>query len=199
MFCPMCGSEIKSENVKFCPNCGNELHIPSGVSGSASEKKNQNSTQNPTVSVEEAKTVEFPEVQPSQVKYSEDSGSQATKSLVFGILSLAIGGVTLFIGGFFNFIRSMISSMGGFPGPFSVSPYTLFPILIIVHVVCLIFAIVGTVNGGRAKEFDPDDGVGKAGHVFSILGIVLNSIAMAVAGIFLFMTIFTGFYFFSII
>jgi len=160
MFCSNCGEKLHSQNQKFCPSCGSELsNIPDTPQLRAEE--NQASPTVRSVPVYESKTINV-----------GGPGPHSKKCLTFAIVSLAIGGVG-FAFGSISFMRILI------PFPFHLDYFIRFILLIIaaiLNVTGLVFGILSRTNSSKAGKFEPINTLEKVGSVFSVFGIIMNSI-----------------------
>ena len=68
------------------------------------------------------------------------------------------------------------------------SPYmprnpSLWMVPLILHVIGLVFSILSKVNSRKARTFEGENGLQKAGSIISVFGIVLNVIFLVVVPI----------------
>ncbi|TFF91801.1 MAG: zinc ribbon domain-containing protein [Promethearchaeota archaeon] len=188
MYCPVCGQKIEFPDASFCPSCGSEIHIISGVSKSIPQEDENGEIKPKNQSI----NVELPQVGETGLKKQEGTGPYSAKTLAFALVSCGIGGVTLGVGGFINFIRYIISS-SGVPPPSSfpiINPLLLITILIVARIAGLTFGIAAKTNGNKAVEYEPENGVQQVGNIFSYIGIIINSIFLVVSGFYLFTLLF---------
>ncbi|MFX1480314.1 MAG: zinc-ribbon domain-containing protein [Promethearchaeota archaeon] len=183
MFCPNCGEEIIEQDQKFCQNCGSEIPTTGEVP--------QRITVSPKPTpVAQKYSVPKPVSTPTYVRTAPTRGGPgpaSKKCLAFALVSLAIA------------IFTFGSAGGSGYGPFSFYIAGAIPriiIVIIAHIVGLVFGIVSRTNSREASMTEPINGVEKAGSVFAIFGIVVNSIGLAIALIFAFVS-WIPYYFFN--
>ena len=183
MFCPNCGEEIIEQDQKFCQNCGSE--IP--TSGEAPQSSKVSPKPTP---VTQSYAVPRPVPTPSYAQTPRTIGGpgrESKKCLAFALISLAIA--------IFTFSSS--SGTGFSPFSFYSFPGVPLPIVIIIaHIVGLVFGIVAKKSSSEASMTEPINAVEKAGSVFAVFGIVVNSIGLAMALIVSFVS-WVPFYFFS--
>lgn len=184
MFCPNCGEEIIEQDQKFCQNCGSE--IP--TTGEAPQPTIVSPKPTP---VAQKYSVPKPVPTPTYVRTAPTRGSPgpaSKKCLAFALVSLAIA------------IFTFSSSGGTGYGPFSFYIIPGIPrviIVIIAHIVGLVFGIVSRKNSRDASMTEPINGVEKAGSVFAVFGIVVNSIGLGLALIVAFTSWLPFFYLFG--
>jgi hypothetical protein len=53
----------------------------------------------------------------------------------------------------------------------------------VLHIIALIFSIVSRINSSKARKFEGENGLQKAGSIISVFGIVLNIIFLVIVPI----------------
>ncbi len=164
-----CGSEISNTSQKFCQECGHPIDEHTSIESSSTTVLLQQTQENASLSDKHFDAKKISTL--SNKKDNVDSYSK--RALVFGLLSFLISVVF--------FIVNSITTNIVYAAPLEWHQKNLIDILIsvfilIVSALGLIFGIVGKVQASRTSS---DSGVGKAGNVFSIIGIVINSILLA--------------------
>jgi len=199
MFCPDCGSKIEDPNQNFCPNCGRKIprvqetpqpeptyQRPSYQQPTYQPPTPNYSYQRPSTTSSQAPpptnyqsppstTYRSPYPQPrvkpvgDPERFSKISLGLAIPSAIFIIIGLYAGFFT------FMFTRS---------GYFGLIPWIG---VLVVHSIGLIFGIISVVNAKKAERLELANAIQKAGNVIGILGLIFNSILLAV-GIFFMLT-----------
>jgi len=65
----------------------------------------------------------------------------------------------------------------------------------VLHLVSFIFSIVSKVNSSRARKYEGENGLQKAGSIISVFGIVLNVIFLVVVPVMMGISIATWSYY----
>ena len=131
----------------------------------------------------EVVNVEIPQAKTIQWKEQGEAGPYSKKTLAFALVSCIIGGIALSVSVFITYVRFVISSYPS-PPPSNfpvIDPFLLTTVLIIVRIVGLIFGVIAKIDGNRAIEYEPENGVQQVGNVFSYIGIIINGIFLVFA------------------
>jgi DNA-directed RNA polymerase subunit RPC12/RpoP len=169
MFCPNCGEKLGIESQNYCQNCGSEILEKSQTF----QAKSQTPQAKYGLDQERTTSSAIPVTQyPTHVKREGEPGSYSKICLGFGIVSLVIGVISFNIGSpivlnsiYMNYIFVRRVFIG----------------LSVVHIVGIIFGIVSKVNSRKAKGLEPESSILKAGSTMGVIGIVINSLLMAIA------------------
>ena len=107
----------------------------------------------------------------------QGSGPYSRKALVFALIWPIFFIIAFYIGFIFTIFRR-----------FTYSPYFprnpgLWIIPLALHVLGLIFSILSKANSSKARKFEGENGLQKAGSIISVFGIVLNIIFLVVVPI----------------
>ncbi len=167
MYCPNCGTKLENPNQKFCQECGAQIPstsepITSDTQATMSEYAIPPTTQ----SSFQTKPEPAPPSTAAQTSYKytiEDS----KKALGFGLPSLLIAVISLIV----------LPPFVLFPYLFG-SAIIILPVALGLHGLGLLFGILGTVFGSKASDYEPENGMQKAGMAFAIIGIILNSLSL---------------------
>ncbi|NVM37254.1 MAG: zinc ribbon domain-containing protein [Candidatus Lokiarchaeota archaeon] len=160
MFCSECGEKLIAENQKFCHNCGTEVLATSKATDYKAERI-QNATSPKISYVLVKKQTELQRGRPG--KYSK-------LCLEFALVSIAIGIVTLIIG--YNYYRF-------FYWPYyNIGRLVVSIGILLLRVAGLILGVSSKVNSSKAEKLEPYNDFEKAGSIFGILGIIINSIGL---------------------
>lgn len=148
---------MEIENQRYCQFCGSEiLHI------SETPQAPIRMTQNTAITG----SIPIPQYGPDAKKWGPP-GSKSKMSLVFGLISLIIMIISLFIG----FTLRMMSMMD----PYSTTR-RIYPGLIVTRVIGIIFGILSITISGNAKGLEPENAILKIGNALGIIGLVTNII-----------------------
>ncbi len=167
MFCPNCGEKLETLDQRFCASCGSEIQttITPEISQElqVSVEKTPAPPPAPVVPVYGAKPIK-----------SKGTGSYSRKSLAFALVWPIFFIIGLYIGFIFTIFRR-----------FTYSPYMprnpgLWIIPFVLHIIALIFSIVSRINSSKARKFEGENGLQKAGSIISVFGIVLNIIFLVI-------------------
>jgi len=161
MFCSNCGENLISTNQRFCQKCGTEVLATSKTTDYKTER-----TQNIT----EPKIYYVPVKQHRQIQrgspgiYSKLCLGLAFGSIIIGIVSLVIG---------YNILRSFYWEDFTIPGRLMLTI-----VLLLLRVGGLTMGVFSRVNGSKAELLEPLNDTEKAGSIFAIFGIIINSIGL---------------------
>ncbi len=169
MFCKNCGEKLEPHQ-KFCISCGSVvLDSPDAPQPRAEE--NQVSSTVRSVPVYDSKPIN-----------AGEPGLHSKRCFVFAIVSLVLAGAGLIYGGG-NVMRLLSPYYYYYPYySFGLGGFT---IAVVLNITGLIFGILSKTNSSKAKKFEPINTLRKVGGIFSIFGIVLNSIPVAVVAVIL--------------
>ncbi|MEJ2295384.1 MAG: zinc ribbon domain-containing protein [Candidatus Lokiarchaeota archaeon] len=174
MYCPNCGAELESPNQKFCQECGTQILGVAEPSSSKPEMDISQYSKPPST----ATTIQ-PPPQPTPVPATQKAirydikMEYSKKALGFGLVSFLIAIGSLFV------IPALVIIPLLNPYYYNYGTTIIFlPIVFGLHGLGLLFGILGTVFGSKAKEYDSDNGMQKAGLVFGIIGIIINALAL---------------------
>ncbi len=157
MFCSNCGEELLAPNQKFCQNCGTEDLATSKATDYKTERIQNVTSPKP---VKQPRQLQMG----SPGKYSKWSLGLALISIVIGIVSLIIG---------FNLFRIFIS-----PSYNRIGRLVIMIVILLLRVGGLIMGVFSKVNSSKAEIFEPYNDVEKAGSIFGIFGILINSVGL---------------------
>ena len=158
MFCSNCGENLLSTNQKFCQNCGTEVLATSKATDYKTERI-QNVTSPKPVK------------QPRQLQKGSP-GKYSNWSLGLALISIAIGIVSLIIG--INLSRIFFI----FPSYNRIVRLVAMIVILLLRVGGLIMGVFSKVNSSKAEIFEPYNDVEKAGSIFGIFGILINSVGL---------------------
>jgi len=169
MSCKNCGEKLEPHQ-NFCPSCGSVVLD----SPDATQLRVQENQVSSTVrSVPDSKPINA--VRP---------GLHSKKCFAFAIVSLVLAGAGLIYGG--GIVMRLLSPYYYYyPYPYYSFGLGGFIIAVVLNITGLIFGILSKTNSSKAKKFEPINTLRKVGGVFSVFGIVLNSIPVAVVAIIL--------------
>lgn len=159
MFCSNCGENLIAENQQFCHKCGAEVLAPSKVTDYKTER---------------IQDVTPPKIYYVPIKQQRQRGSpgQYSKMCIgFAFGSIIIGIVSLVIG--YNFYRFFYWSSYIISGRL-----VLAIVILLLRVGGLTLGVFSRVNGSKAEIFEPYNDTEKAGSIFAIFGILINSIGL---------------------
>lgn len=161
MFCSECGEKLIAENQKFCHNCGTKVLVTSKA---------------PDYKTERIQNVAAPNIYYAPVKQQPQlqkgrPGKYSKLCLVLALVSIVIGIVSLIIG--YNYNRFFYSPNYIVLGRLVVSLG-----ILLLRVAGLILGVFSKVNSSKAEIFEPYNDVEKAGSIFGILAIIINSIGL---------------------
>ena len=168
MFCPNCGEKLETPNQSFCAQCGSKIVI----------------TQTPEISQEPKVPVEPPprstpttavSVYDTKPIKSQGTGPYSRKALAFALIWPIFFLIAFYMGFIFTIIRRLSPYMPRNP--------SLWMVPLILHVIGLVFSILSKVNSSKARTFEGENGLQKAGSIISVFGIVLNVIFLVVVPI----------------
>jgi len=167
MFCPNCGEKLETPNQKFCANCGSTIQTTLAP-------EIYQSPQPPVVKTPTPPPVSAVPVYDVKPIKSKGTGPYSRKSLTFALIWPGFFIPGFYVGFLFMIFRS-----------FSYSPYMprnpgLWIIPFALHLVSLIFSIVSKVNSSKARKYEAENGIQKAGSIISVFGIVLNVIFLVI-------------------
>lgn len=185
MFCPNCGEELRDSNQRFCSRCGSKIS-PSGKNIELEPVPKQIIT--PVVQQLEQQQSQIP-VAPQKVPIKGAVGPYSKKSLAEGIISIGFTVAALYC----SFIVFMISRAFMFlPSPM-VQPVIrrtiILSVVAVIYLVGLLLANGARSNSKKAKNYETENGIQKAGNTLGIIGTIINSIGIAVILITLFISI----------
>ena len=158
MFCSNCGENLLATNQRFCHNCGTEVLATSKATDYKTER-----IQNVTA----PRLLYAPVKQQEQLqmgrpgKYSKLCLGLALGSIVIGIVSLIIG---------YNSFRFFYWN--------SIGRIVVLIVALLLRVGGLVMGVFSKVNSSKAELFEPYNDVEKAGSIFGIFGILINSIGL---------------------
>ncbi|MHA2288360.1 MAG: zinc-ribbon domain-containing protein [Promethearchaeota archaeon] len=170
MFCPNCGEQLETPNQSFCAQCGSKIDITLTPEISQEPQvpvvETPTSPPVPSVSVYDTKPIK-----------SQGTGPYSRKALAFALIWPIFFIIAFYIGFIFTIFRR-----------FTYSPYmprnpSLWVIPLVLHVIALIFSIVSRANSSKARKFEGENGLQKAGSILSVFGIVLNVIFLVIVPI----------------
>jgi hypothetical protein len=167
MYCTNCGAELELPNQKFCQECGAEQLANVPVS-QAPPKIDMSQYAIPPASQAPQSYSPAPSAT-IQTKFGSSSNMYSKRSLGFALPSFLLAIISLLIFPAFTFYP-MMYGYGSVVG--------IIPIVLVIHGLGLAFGIVAVVNGVKARNLEPDNGMEKAGNAFGILGIIFNSLAL---------------------
>jgi len=160
MFCSECGEKLIAPDQKFCHNCGTEVLATS----KANDDKNER-IQN----VSAPKILYTPVKQQRQLKMGRP-GKYSKLCLEFSLVSIVIGLVTLIIG--YNYYWL-------FNYPYNNIGRLVFVIVVLLlRVGGLIMGVFSKIYSSKAEKLEPYNDIEKAGSIFGIFGILINSIGL---------------------
>ncbi|MFX1375911.1 MAG: hypothetical protein ACFFA0_08885 [Promethearchaeota archaeon] len=160
MFCQNCGSELEIENQRYCQECGSEILYVSQRSQTPI-RMTQNTAINSSIPIPQYTTF---------VKKGGPASSQSNISFGFGLVSLIIGLITLYIG--LN-IRGIT---------YFYTPRPMFLVgLNVARVIGIIFAIISIISSGIAKGMESDNALLNKGIVMGIIGLAINALLILIA------------------
>lgn len=185
MFCPNCGEELRESNQRFCSRCGSKIS-PSGENVELEPVSKQITT--PVVQELKQEQSQIP-VTPQKVPIKGAVGPYSKKSLAEGIISIGFTIAALYC----SFIIFMISRAFIYlPSPL-IQPFIrrtiIFSVIAVVYLIGLILANAARSNSKKAKIYESENGIQKAGNTLGIIGTIINSIGVAVILITLFVSI----------
>lgn len=164
MFCGNCGEKLNAANQKFCHNCGSDIKATSNATGYKTQR-----IQGTTA----PKIYYAPIQQQTQIRIGR-AGKYSKLSLWLALASIIMGIVTILVG--YNLYR--FSYLANFN----------FIVMIVVMIVILILRVGGLtmgilakINSSKADIFEPYNDIQKAGNILSIIGIIVNGIALALS------------------
>ena len=162
MFCSNCGERLIATNQRFCHNCGTEVLATSKATDYKTER-----IQNVTApKIQYATVIQQRQLQRgSPGKYSKLCVGLALGSIVIGIVSLIIS---------YNLSRLFFI----FPSYNRIVRLVAMIIILLLRVGGLIMGVFSKVNSSKAEIFEPYNDVEKAGSIFGIFGILINSIGL---------------------
>ncbi|MFW9770972.1 MAG: zinc-ribbon domain-containing protein [Candidatus Thorarchaeota archaeon] len=186
MYCPNCGEELRDENQRFCSRCGSKISSSKEIVELESEPKKETM---PIVQQSKQISSEIL-VSPQKTPVKGAVGPYSKKSLADGIISIGITVVALYC----SFIVFMVArTLTPYLPLFSWNPVTrrtiILTILAVIYLVGLILANAARSNSKKARSYELENGIQKAGNVLGIIGTIINSIAIAVILITLFTSI----------
>jgi len=158
MFCSNCGERLIATNQRFCHNCGTEVLATSKATDYKTERiQNVTAPRIYYAPVRQQRQLQMG----SPGKYSKLCLGLALGSIVIGIVSLIIGYNSYrFI--YFNIIGRLVVLI----------------VVLLLRVGGLIMGVFSKVNSSKAEIFEPYNDVEKAGSIFGIFGIIINSIGL---------------------
>lgn len=156
MFCPNCGEEISYSNQKFCHKCGSEIIITSKI---------------PQLQ----QTAVSSDFQTNQSIKEGRPGPHSKKCLAFSIISIAIAIAMLAVSG-------ILRLMHYFGMPYILSLIGM-SIVTLIHIVGLILGILSRNHDKKAQQLESENTVEKIGSVFTIFGIIGNTILLIIGSI----------------
>jgi len=179
MFCQNCGEKLETPNQKFCAGCGSEI---------SSTPAAPQAPQAPQLKVEKYKAPSADRQVPiyeSKPIRTGGPGPHSIRCFVFSLVSLGLAGAGFVFGGnnFFRFLMPYPPYPGVSIGFFGLI------IGVILNVAGLVFGILSRTNSSKAGIREPINGLEKVGSVFAVFGIVINSIPLAVAAVYLVITL----------
>ncbi|MFX1428024.1 MAG: zinc-ribbon domain-containing protein [Promethearchaeota archaeon] len=157
MFCPHCGENLLKTNQRFCHNCGTEVLTTSTASNYKTER----------IQAIPPPKIYYAPVQPRQQLKMGAPGTYSKSCLTFALISITIGILTLIVG--YNVIR-----VYGFP----TVRILVGSLIFFLRIGGLVLGVLSKVNSSKAVIFEPYNDVEKAGSIFGILGIIINSIGL---------------------
>lgn len=178
MYCKNCGAELENPNQRFCQECGAEISISEQLT-QAEQKVDVSQYAIPPTTLSPISQPIYGTSTPSSeisMKYGVTLPN-SKKSLGFGLPSFLIAIIALLVVPVFAFLPLIYPYGYNPPYSFSVS----IPFVVGIHGLGLLFGILGVVFGTKARNLEPDNGIGKAGNVFGIFGIILNSLGLITA------------------
>ncbi|MFX1503178.1 MAG: zinc ribbon domain-containing protein [Promethearchaeota archaeon] len=180
MYCPNCGTPDLKPDSNFCPNCGAQIpNIQTGIGGSPSSTY-QTLIQKP-IRQQPTPSVSLYRTKPTIIgPYSKRALGFSIACLCFLVAGLILGGATIYLTSEAA-RRSYYGYYSSYYTPFYLTPAMGFAGLIpavVINGIGLIFAIIARVYASKARS-EMENAARKVGGVFSILGIVFNTIALA--------------------
>ncbi|MFX0032062.1 MAG: zinc-ribbon domain-containing protein [Candidatus Hodarchaeota archaeon] len=191
MYCPNCGEELREANQRFCSRCGSKISSSNEIVELESEP-----IQEPMPVVQQSKQIssEIP-VSPQKTPIKGAVGRYSKKSLADGIISIGITVVALYC----TFVVFMVArTLSPYLQFFSWNPAirrtVLLTILAVIYLVGLILANAARSNSKKARSYESENGVRKAGNVLGIIGTIINAIGISTILIILFTNIVNNFF-----
>jgi len=158
MFCSNCGERLIATNQRFCHNCGTEVLATSKATDYKTERfQNVSAPKIYYAPVRLQRQLQMG----SPGKYSKLCLGLALGSIVIGIVSLIIG---------YNSYRFLYYKIIG--------RLMVLIVVLLLRVGGLIMGVFSKVNSSKAEIFEPYNDVEKAGSIFGIFGIIVNSIGL---------------------
>jgi len=171
MICPDCGEEIKDSNQEFCNKCGSKIL---SLNENAELKIEQNEYKTPLS--QQPKSIHAKAlVSPQEATLDLYS----KRYLSDGIISIVVAAISLFCGLIviiFSILMELFLPLS--PGQFVIRTIILI-ILVILYAIGLIFASASRSNSKKLESYSPKNGTQKTRKVLWIIGIVINSIFLA--------------------
>ena len=164
MFCSNCGENLIATNQKFCHNCGTEVLAISKATDYKTER-----IQDETVpKIHYAPVKQQIHLQKgSPGKYSKLCFGLALGSIIIGIASFIIG---------YNSYRVFY-----WPSYNSIGGLVVMIVILLLRVGGLIMGVFSKIYSSKAEKLEPYNDIEKAGSIFGIFGILINSIALLVS------------------
>ena len=173
MYCSNCGTKLEHPDQRFCQECGVQIPSTGSEPVKTSSEKDISQYSIPPVTQSTAKPApQYAAIPAPQSTLKYNTGMEySKKALGFGLASSLIAIVALLI----------IPTFALFPIIYGYSYGTtliFMPIVLGTHGLGIVFGILGAVFGSKANDFEPDNGMQKAGMAFAIIGIILNGLAL---------------------
>ncbi|MFX1503180.1 MAG: TFIIB-type zinc ribbon-containing protein [Promethearchaeota archaeon] len=177
MLCPNCGASDIEYDSNFCPSCGAQISNNQTSKSASPSRTSQTLIQQP-IRQQPTPSVSLYRTKPTIIgPYSKRALGFSIACLCFLVAGLIMGGGTIYL---------ISNAARRNPSSYYYSPYYLTPAMgfaglipaIALNGVGLIFAIIARVYASKARS-EMVNASRKIGGVFSILGIVFNSIALA--------------------
>ncbi|MFX1256950.1 MAG: hypothetical protein ACFFAN_03760 [Promethearchaeota archaeon] len=156
MFCPKCGQKAEEPNQRFCKNCGSEI-----LTNSEARSKSQSRT---AIPMSQQKPVQIGGI-----------GPYSYLCFIFSIISIGLAIINSILS------LSILRSLDILFEPPSYYVRSTITIVTITSIVGLTLGILSRVFSQKAGNLEAENTIEKIGSVFSIFGIVFNTIPLGFA------------------
>jgi len=160
MFCSNCGENLIATDQKFCHNCGTEVLAASKEIDYKTER-----IQNVT-----APKIYYAPVEQKRQLQRGSPGKYSKLGLGLALVSIVIGIVSLIIG--YNYNRFFY-----WPN-YNIGRLVVMIVILLLRVGGLILGVFSKLNSSKAELLEPYNDFEKAGSIFGIFGILINSIGL---------------------